>query len=164
MNDYRMGRRSRAAHVLLRSQGLGFVERPGSDLPEMPRDIAELGDEDLMALYSQVVAWSDYSGAQLACAVVDERDLARRADSAERMAQLNARAQGSNVTDARLAAKEDQEVEAANEALFEAEAYRKLLEHVVESCDKNAALVSRELTRRVGGSGERSRRGSSWTL
>lgn len=163
MSSYRMGSASTTAYYQIRAQGMAFIDKPADELPSMPHDITELSDTSLMTLYAEVVAWAEYSSSQLSAAVIDEKHAQRQADQAEALAVSQLMLGGSSATAARNEAKLNQDVIAAYNFLFEAEAYRRMVETIVTSCDRNAAMVSRELTRRT--SSERQRRaGSTWTL
>lgn len=162
---YRLGPASRSAHQVVENQGLRLPKHPGDGgVPDLPEDVTELSEKDLMVLYTEMVAWSEYASTQLAIAQVDEKGMSRKVDSLSLRVQMDAREGGMNVSDARLAAKGDPEVVAASDALFEVESYRRLLESVVESTDKSAALLSRELTRRTAGKEYRRRDGAVWGL
>ncbi len=163
MSSYRMGNASAMAYSQIKAQGMTFIDKPDDELPEMPRDITDLTDTSLMTLYAEVVAWAEYSSSQMSAAVIDEKAAQRKADQAEALATSQLMLAGSSATAARNEAKLNQDVIDAYNYLFEAEAYRRMVETIVTSCDRNAAMISRELTRRT--SGERQRRaGSTWTL
>lgn len=147
----------------MRDQGLEIAERPESEMPSMPHDLTELDDRSLMVLYSEVTAWAEFAESQAACAVIDEKHAARVAEATYRDAVEARRAEGLNVTDARNQAKGDAGVLAAENASFEAEAYRRLVDSVAKRCERDAALVSRELTRRTAGAERTRRAGSTWT-
>lgn len=162
MSSYRMGLASARAYAALKAQGMTFNDRPGQEIPEIPDDLTDLDDHALMTLYATFVAWSEYAASQCACSIIDEKDAERRALGLERQAQLEFRAQGLNVTDARSSAKDSETVSKAFDAHFEAESYRRLVESIVTATERSAALLSRELTRRTGASAEKSRRQGSW--
>lgn len=162
MSEYRMGASSRNAAQQASTQGLGLSPRPDGEIPKLPIDITELSDRALMTLYAEFSAWYDFAAHQLACAVIDEKAAERRADAIERNQILKHRVTGANVTDSRAAAKTDDDVMAAQTAHFEAEAYRRMIEALTNTCERNAAVISRELTRRTS-SPDRTRRLGAWT-
>lgn len=162
MTDYRMGPASKNASQVAKAQGLDLAPRPDQEMPKLPRDLTELSDRALMSLYAEFSAWYDYAAHQLACAVIDEKNAERVADAVERNALLRHRTAGQNVTDSRAAAKNDDSVINAHNRVFEAESYRRLVESIANTCERNAAVVSRELTRRTS-SPDRGRRAGAWT-
>lgn len=161
--SYRLGPDARRSHQVVEAQGLTLPSHPGGGIPDLPSDITELSEKDLMDTYVEMVSWSEYAATQLAIAQVDEKGVSRNVDTYSLRAQIAAREAGMNVSDARLASKLDENVCAAADALFEIESYRRLLESVVEATDKSAALLSRELTRRTAGREYRRREGTTWS-
>lgn len=134
----------------LRSQGLHAPEKPDYEIPQIPVDITEIGDEDLMVLYSKFTAYADFIGVQVAVAHVDERQREKRISSLESsmMARPDGKPEG-RVTFAKAAVAADPAVIAQKVALETAYAYRKLIESLAANVERDTALVSRELTRRT---------------
>lgn len=157
---YTMGTVPTEAAELLRSQGLSLPNKPPNEMPQLPEDVTDLSDRDLMQTYATYVAWSEYANTQLAIASVDEKHAEREHNLIELRTQARYRDAGDNVTTARSNARLDDDVQQAYQRVINAEAYRKLLEVVASNCDKAAALLSRELTRRT--SGEQQRRHGNW--
>ncbi len=94
--------------------------------------------------------WADYSGAQLAMAAVDERVAEALHDKAKAISVVRdwgGKDDRVNVAKARL--ETDEDVVTTRQALLDAYAYRKILEVRYEAYVRDAAVVSRELTRRV---------------
>lgn len=149
MSNYRMGRHSKAAYQEIKAQGMDLPQQPESDMPQLPPDLTELGDRDLMGLYQKYVAWSDYISVQVSCAQVDERNAMRNLEMHENASLLMLQARGKKVTEARNEMKSDPALEAWRDAAFGAEAYRKMIESLLNNCERDASLISRELTRRT---------------
>lgn len=128
------------------TSGLYLPDKPTGGMPVLPVDITVLGDEELMILYTDFIAWADYAAAQLAVAAAEEREAARRHDL--KKAKELAAAKSGTVTAARAAA----ETEAAEDGYEASEryAYRKVLESISVNLERDAALLSRELSRRLG--------------
>ncbi len=145
----RMGPSSRAAHDALRNQGLPLPKRPDVEMPTLPDDLTSEDDKSLMGLYSLLTAWSDYVGVQLACASSDEKKAASSLDVLQAKTLSAATASGAKVTQARASMKSDQEITAARNALYEMEAYRRLVESLYNALERDTQLISRELTRRT---------------
>lgn len=142
---------SMTEHVLKElkdTTGLYLPDRPEGGIPTLPVDITELSDEDLMVLYSDFIAWSDYAASQLAVAASEEREHMRLHDL-QKARSIVAPAPGEvSVTAARARAEDD--ASSSGYAASERYAYRKVLEAVAGNMDRDAALLSRELSRRLG--------------
>jgi hypothetical protein len=128
--------------------GLYLPDKPIGDIPALPTDITVLADEDLMILYTDFTVWADYAASQLSVAAAEEREYGRLHDlkKAREMA-VTSSAKGS-VTAARAAAEEG----AAGDGYRASErySYRKILESISGNLERDAALLSRELSRRLG--------------
>lgn len=159
--NLRMDNASRTAMDALVSQGIREPQKPGYDLPELPRDLTSVGDEELMVLYSEYTAYSDFVGVQVSCAQVDERSLEKRISSLEGMKMLAGKDSGKAeklVTYAKAAVAQDPQVVALKEELEVAYAYRKLIESLSNNLDRDSNLISRELTRRTSFNNRKSNR------
>lgn len=97
----------------------------------------------------------------MSLAQVDEKYAEERLKKIEAFAQIANKAE-KNVTAAKAMAYEDEAYVEAKDGVQQAYAYRKLVESLYNSVDRNSALVSRELTRRVGRN-DRDSRASRWT-
>lgn len=158
MKSLRMGPESRSAMLAAKAQGLVVPDKPADEMPEgLPSDLTALDDVELMRLYTELTAWAGYLGVQQSFAQTDERRVKRRLDFLETKALIQAKVQASKITDARLSVKGDPEIQQIHELAANAEAYRKLVEALFVNCERDAALVSRELTRRTS-SPDRGRR------
>ena len=137
----------------LDEQGLGIERETNIPRPSLPADITELNDEDLMILYTQFSAYSDFVNTQLSCAVVDEKDLERQVDYEESMAMLRLQASNPNTTGTALKAMVDSDpsIKDLKQAHMNKYAYRKVLETLANNCERSSAVCSRELTRRTSG-------------
>lgn len=149
----RMHEQSEHAAALLKKQGFRLTNKPDMSIPVLPEDITSIGDEDLMDLFVELTAWNDYISVQVACAQIDERAAQRVLDYAEATALAGAHGGSSAdrvaVSKAKVAI--DPEVRRIREDLDEKYAYRKLVETLAGNVERDAALVSRELTRRTSG-------------
>jgi hypothetical protein len=145
----RLGVSSLAAQQELAKQGLGTApERPGGEPPELPEELTELRDRELMALFSKLNRWSAHLAYQLSAAQVDERYAGLRVEKLTALAQI--RNKGGSVAAMKSSAWSDEDLVAAKEAEQEAYAYRKLVEALHSAVDGKSFVVSRELTRRIG--------------
>jgi hypothetical protein len=151
----RMSEASEKAAAELKKQGLRIPNQPEDRLPRLPEDITSIHDEELMVLFGSVTSWLDYVSVQVACAEVDERASQRILDQAEASALI-----GSYKGPAAVL---DPEVIRIKEELADNMAYRKLIQTLASNLERDAALVSRELTRRTAGiSSTPSRRASRY--
>jgi hypothetical protein len=139
----------------LNKKGFTIPSKPRYEIPVLPRDITELNDDDLMDLFVSFTSWNDYVAPQLAVAAIDERESDRYVSVLEATAMINnwKGGSGDRVTIAKASIVLDTKVILAKEDLDEKHAYRKLIETLVQNIERDAALVSRELTRRTSNSG-----------
>jgi hypothetical protein len=127
--------------------------RPGENAPEIPFNLDDLGDSELMEAYSQFMAWVSYSKAELVKAEIEEdkeSNLCRVLEARVLIEQWGADAKGDRVTIAKARRDVDSRVILQQEKYQVARAYRKLVETMFESCERGAQLLSRELSRRIG--------------
>lgn len=133
----------------LRESGLDLPEQPAGEMPELPDDITALADRQLMALFAELSAWTDYAAGVVAECQIDEEHAAARLDQERAEAALRHTSEKS-VTAQKNAALADPGVRDLDEQLQLTRARRRLTEVVRDAADRRAAVVSRELTRRVG--------------
>jgi uncharacterized protein (UPF0335 family) len=126
-------------------QGMMLPVKPQTMAPTLPRDVTELDDASLMGVWTELTAWTDYAAVQVSVAYAEEKSLIKRIERMEAKAQLVY----DKVTKARAEVKASPEMEALVNEWLEAEAYRKLVEALFNNYDRDAQLLSRELTRRT---------------
>lgn len=160
-----MGESSRKAAATIAGQGFNTPNKPKYDIPSLPQDITSLGDEELMDLFVSLTGWLDYIAVQVAMAQVDERAAQRSLDIAEASATAANWTGGRDdrVSIAKAKVATDVTVVRSREELDERHAYRKLAEALASNVERDAALVSRELTRRTSGGTPITRRASRWS-
>lgn len=132
-----------------------FPKRPGDGVPDLPDHLDDLSDEDLMAVYSEYIAWVSYAKSELVKAEIEEEAHAlssRVMESRVLIEQWGAEAKGDRVTIAKARRDIDPRVTSLQEDHRKARAYRKMVESVFDRCERGAQLLSRELTRRVNNS------------
>jgi hypothetical protein len=136
----------------LETQGIAVEKEARVDRPNMPEDITQLQDEDLMVLYTQFIAYSDFLNTQLACAIIDEKDIERQISISEAENMIS---QGANtkltVTAMKASMEVNPEVRDIKIRHIQKYAYRKLLETIANNTERHSAVCSRELTRRTAG-------------
>jgi hypothetical protein len=138
----------------MHSQGLTLRTSMQIDTPQLPADITELGDEQLMGLFSQLTAYNNFLSTQLACAFIDERDVERELDTHESIAFLqfyDAKKTKDTMSLLKAQVSTDPKVKHLKEMHSARYNYRKLIEVMVDNVERDTALVSRELTRRTSG-------------
>jgi len=145
----KLGAASKRAHDELLQQGLSLHSQPQSQIPALPADLTAIDDEDLMILYSSLTAWSDFVSAQVSCAQVDERAAEKKLSHSENLLMIASGDRGDRVTYARAQVAADPTIVALKEEIEHLHASRKLVETLSENIERDAALVSRELTRRT---------------
>ena len=129
------------------------------DLPRLPLNITDLDDPTLMNLLVQFTRYQDHLAGQLVEVEIDEH-------SAESMLEVSkarhlAKGWGGSATD-RVAIQKaqavmDPEVRKFDDTLAQYKARRKLLGILVDSLQRDASVVSREISRRIGREGHERR-------
>jgi hypothetical protein len=124
------------------------------DLPDLPTDITSLSDDTLMQLFAEYTAWQNYAAVQFAEAEVAEAT----AEANVRYVEASAMVKGwggtkDKVTVAKAELANDPEVERARNTVLGAYARRKMTKVIHDNCERCVALVSRELSRRIGNVG-----------
>jgi hypothetical protein len=144
----------------LELQDMDLPEKPSTDA-QLPMDISNLDDRDLMTHLAEFTAWTDYASAQLGLAVISERTAEQKVELAEAEAWQNA-PKSKTVAETKAAIVLDPHVQAAKASHMRLYAYRKMVGEVAQRYERDAAVVSRELTRRTSESGPKARRRDKW--
>jgi hypothetical protein len=140
------------------SAGKFLGRRPDFDIPDVPLDVTEWSDPDLMELFAKYVAWQNFVDSEVIAAERDEMMAENRLKLAEARAVASS---SEKITKARLEAKSSQEVEQAMNAHVMAKSLRKALGIQQSALERAANFVSRELSRRIG-RGPSERRNTRW--
>jgi hypothetical protein len=122
--------------------------KPDYEIPELPDDITVYSDEQLMVLFTQYIEWQNYAASELAQAETAETKAEAKVRYAENMSLLASNSD--KVTVARAELSLDPVVEEARQDFLRAYAHRKMTAMISANCERCAALVSRELSRRIG--------------
>ncbi len=108
-----------------------------------------ISDDRLMELFNEYVQWQNYAATEFAYAEVEEE----RAEASVRFIE----AQGlvlapanAKVTDTRAQINTTKEMVEARGRVLDAYAKRKLTGVIYANCERTAAMISRELSRRIG--------------
>jgi hypothetical protein len=144
---------SAVASERLEDLGFRLEEEPERVMPRLPEDLTELGDEDLMQLFTRFVQWQTYAASQLSLAEIREADLLDALGVEEARATIAAwpdnPGRDDRVSIAKAHRDQDPVVVEHRESARLAKAKRKMLATYTDNLERKAALVSRELTRRV---------------
>jgi hypothetical protein len=145
--QFHLGDRALEAKRQAERQRYDLPARPANPIPEVPEDVTDLGDRDLVVMMTDFTRWAEHLGVQLAMAEVDERWAERAMEQAKALALLAGTAK--DVTRTKAKAYESPEFLEAEEKYYECMAYRKLVDVLFRNAERWSALLSRELTRRV---------------
>lgn len=148
--SYRMNRDGSAALSLLSEQGFDLPEQPEQRAPVLPLNLTEIEDSELMETFAKMTAWCDYAMAQVGLASITERDAEHSLEMAE-AAFWKKMPKSSAVTSIRETMPSDPAVADARSRLIEVYAYKRVISDVAARFERDAAALSRELTRRSNG-------------
>lgn len=131
--------------------GIEEPEAPGEGVPRLEIDIDDLTDKQLMNLFVQFTRWCDFFQNQLAIEEIYEHHAEMEIKRLEGMYLTRNRPEKASeaVTWVRAAMETDPEIRALKDRLKVYYARRKLKQILFEAAERDAAVVSRELTRRT---------------
>ena len=112
-----------------------------------------VSDDRLMQLFSEFVGWQNYAATEFAMAEVNEEQAQANLRRVEAEAMVTLDPKPGKITVAKAEAKMSPIIEAAHNEWLKAYATRKMTGVMAENCERCAALVSRELSRRIGRDG-----------
>lgn len=120
-------------------------------MPEIPEELDNLSDSDLMEHYSEFMAWLSYAKSELVISEIEEERCANNCHLTEARTLITqwAGAKGDTVTLAKARRDVEDDVVDSQEKHLNSRAYRKLVESVFERCERGAQVLSRELSRRI---------------
>lgn len=137
----------------MKAQGFELPPKPTADRPELPEDLSDLADADLTELMKEFTAWGDYASAQVGLAQVAERecelDLERITASVWKKTLTEDPKM--SVTVLKMVALTVEDVSKARGSYEDARAYRSMMSDVADRFERDALVLSRELTRRTQG-------------
>ena len=120
----------------------------------------------MMRLFVGLTRWTDHYAGQLAIAEVEERETETVLEKAKALVLLGKWAHAGKddrITIAKAEVATDPDVEEWQAKHDEAYARRKMLGVLFQAAERDAAAVSRELTRRTGRMESNDRRSSRWS-
>jgi hypothetical protein len=121
-------------------------------VPALPSDLADIDDRELMRLFSLYIAWQNFIAVKVTEAEIVEAERQTELTVGQATALLGS--WGGTKEDRVALARAEREVHPAvveQQARYNtAKAHRKMLSTLADNMERAAAVVSRELTRRVG--------------
>jgi hypothetical protein len=152
-SEYRLGESSIRAVRKIRTDQLELPSRPDYSMPTVSSNITSLSDEDLMELFVELTSWLDYTEVQLAVAQIDEEYERLLLEEIKAHEQVEAsRVDVKDVTTKKAMAFENEDFIEQRDKVHNQYGYRKITETVYNRLDRGKFIVSREITRRTGGS------------
>lgn len=143
-----LGQGASAVAATLMDRGIDlnrWAKRPGQEPPEVPADVSEVPDRELMQLFTSLSRWTRYLMVQVSAAQVDESYAARQVTVAKAGIPRVA-------LESELAAA--QQAHAAHDhwdgIWADAKAYHVMIKALYSVTDRDYKLISREITRRTG--------------
>lgn len=140
------------AKAALAKKGLELPRKPVFALPKLPTNLTDLDDHQVMRYLAKFTRFQDYLSGELALAEIDEGaainflEIAR----AKHMAGNWTGPSSDRVAISKANATLDEGVQAAEQKVEEVKAKRKMYGVLVETLARDAAVISRELSRRIG--------------
>lgn len=151
--EYRLGESSVRAVRKIRTDQLELPARPSFAMPVIPSDITAISAEELMELFVDLNAWIDYAEVQLAAAQIDEEYERLLLEELRAHEQIEAsKADIKDVTTMKAKAFDNEDFIEQRDKVHNTYGYRKVAETIYNRLDRGKFIVSRELTRRTGGS------------
>lgn len=157
MEPVDLGRKIAQQHLqvkaMLAKKGLELPTRPAAyGLPKLPTNLTDQDDSKIMRLLAQFTRYQDHLAGLLALAEIDETAAANLLEiaKARHMAGNWTGPSSDRVAISKANATLDKGVQECEQALEQCRAKRKVYGVLVESLARSAAVVSRELSRRIG--------------
>lgn len=126
-------------------RALPRYDRPEGELPRVPWELTDLHVRDLMTLMTQLAAWANYIGQELAEAEIQEKSAE---DIVERLVGQNG--YDFRKPEAKGRAYNDEDYLEALGARRTAIDYRKRVSALYSGVERDLFVVSRDLSRRTG--------------
>lgn len=135
----------------LEAQGFHLAPpQDSADQPMLPEDLSDLDDKMLMDEFSLFTAWADYANAQVGLATIAEREAERELEYKTGLFWSD-QPKTRPVTTIKAEAAQEPQIREAQERLDKTSAYRRMASVVAERYERDAMVLSRELTRRTQG-------------
>lgn len=127
--------------------------------------MSELSDDELMRLFVALTRWTDFYAGQLAMAEVEmtySDQVLEQVKATVLLRKWASATKDDRVTIAKAEVLTDPDVDECQGVYDTAYARKKMLAVYFENAERDAAVVSRELTRRVGRKESNERRADRW--
>jgi hypothetical protein len=134
----------------LKDLGLTVV-KPDMEAVKLPADITLLSSEQVGETFTVLTAWANYAASTLTMAQLEERNAQRKLDLLENkllVQKMGTAIKGERITLVKAQISIDQDIQDLSLEFEEKYAYRKLVEMMLATYERDLSLVSRELTRR----------------
>jgi hypothetical protein len=152
----RLTEQSLKAKAELQKRGVKLPPKPRDEMPRLrikgPQRLSDLDDSELMTELVRFTRWQDYISGEYTLAEIDETVLTDAIEVAKAL-HLSREWRGPSDSRVRIAqanATIDNQVRDLTNQFLAAKARRKALGVVLESLDRDARVVSREITLRDG--------------
>jgi hypothetical protein len=144
------------------SQGFKLPESPDvEDQPALPHNLEDLDDTALMEEFSLFTAWADYASAQVGLAVISEKEAELELEWQISLHYTDAPSKKA-VTLTKAEALQNSDVYEARREFEAAYAYRRVVTDLAERYERDANVLSRELTRRTSEGSVKAARREKW--
>ena len=140
------------AKAALAKKGLELPSKPAYALPKLRSDLTDLDDHAIMQYLARFTRFQDHLAGELALAEIDESAAVNILEiaKARHMAGNWTGPSSDRVAISKENATLDEDVQAAEQQVEACKAKRKMYGVLVESLARDAGVVSRELSRRIG--------------
>jgi hypothetical protein len=148
-----------AARAEMEKRQLSLRKRPNFGTPRLPINLTSLDDDEIMELLVKFTKYQDYIAGQLSLIEIDESAAKSNLEvaKARHMVEGWTGASDAKVTISKARAVLDEKVGEAATVVTTLEAKRKVFSILENTMARDAAVVSREITRRTGSSGPSNR-------
>lgn len=139
----------------LEKRQLELRPRPGFDTPRLPTNLTALGDDTVMRLLARFTKYQDYIASELALIEIDLSAAKARLEvtKARYLVESWTGASEDRVTISRARSVTDDKVQKAEAEVRMLDAKRKMFSVLENTMARDAAVMSREITRRTGSAG-----------
>lgn len=162
MTTYIVSPNGESALAKVLDQGFKLPESPGKDdQPALPHNLEDMDDTALMEEFSLFTAWADYASAQVGLAVIKEREAELELEWQISLHYSDASPKKA-VTLTKAEALQNTDVYEARKEYEEAYAYRRVVSDLADRYERDANVLSRELTRRTSEGSVKAARREKW--
>jgi hypothetical protein len=154
-----ISKKALAAKAKLKGEGLSLPRRPVYDTPRLPLDITDLPDDSIMRLLVKFTRYQDHIAGKVYEAEIDEHSVETMLEVAKAHYITGnwTGASSDRVAIAKAEAVIDKDVRALDDELATCRANRKAYTILLDALARDASVVSREISRRIGNSNNEQR-------